>query len=216
MLSFMTVEQTEALIVAVMPKCHEPAEWAAALAPAMHRFGISNDKSFVAAFIAQLALESGQLNRVVENLDYSATRLLEVWPKRFPTIAIANEYAHQPRKLANYVYGGRLGNFGLDAGWTYRGRGPIQVTGLDNYRRLESVLGIPFASHPELLEQKAPGALASAWFWWAHRLSGFAADTPYDDDEADFVTITRKINGGVHGLAQRREYWALAKKHLEI
>lgn len=127
-------------------------------------------------------------------------------------------YAHAPRDLANFVYGDRLGNgpASSDEGWRYRGRGPIQITGKANYQRVQTALGIPLVLKPELLEEKAPGALASGWFWWANRLSALAADLPDDDDEDDFRTITRRINGGTHGLDLRQHYWRKARAHLGL
>lgn len=216
MLAFLDASEVEGLLRAVAPACKEPEEWAPHLSKAMHRFGIMNDLSFVAAFIAQLMVESSRLNRVAENLSYTADRLLVVWPSRFPSIAVAQRYAHNERDLANYVYGGRMGNAGADDGWMFRGRGPLQVTGRANYLRLQNILGIPLIAHPELLEQKAPGAMAAAWFWWDHRLSFLAADLPDDDGRADFVTLTRRVNGGVHGLAQRQAYWRTAREYLEL
>lgn len=184
----------------------------------MHRFGVTNDLEFVAAFVAHLMVESAELNRVAENLNYSAARLVAVWPKRFPSVAFASQYAHQPRELANYVYANRLGNGppSSDDGWRYRGRGPIQNTGKSNYLRLQVAFGLPLIDHPELLEQKAPGALAAAWFWWEHRLSFLAADLPDDDQKEDFRTITRRVNGGSAGLALRRSYWIKCRTHLGL
>lgn len=218
MLPFIDTAETASLLRAVAPACKEPDAWAPHLSSAMHRFGITNDLAAVAAFIAQLMVESDQLNRVAENLNYSAKRLTQVWPRRFPTLEFASGYAHAPRDLAIYVYGGRLGNAPAPSedGWRYRGRGPIQVTGKANYERVQHALGIPLVAKPELLEEKGPGALAAAWFWWEHRLSFLAADLPSDDIDADFVNITRKINGGTHGLAQRQAYWRKARAHLGL
>lgn len=218
MLAFLDAQETESLLRAVAPTCKAPGEWAPPLSAAMHRFGITNDLNFAAAFIAQLMVESAELNRVAEDLNYSAERLFAVWPKRFVSVAFARRYAHQPRELANYVYADRLGNGPptSDDGWRYRGRGPIQNTGRANYARLQTALGLPLVNHPELLEQKAPGALAAAWFWWEHRLSFLAADLPDDDQNEDFLTITRRVNGGEHGLAARHAYWRKAQLHLGL
>lgn len=218
MLDYFTPQEVTDLLRAVAPACKLPEEWGAHLSTAMHRFAIANDREFVAAFVAHLMVESDELNRVAENLNYSAQRLCAVWPKRFPSIAVASRYAHQPRELANYVYADRMGNGPpkSDDGWKYRGRGPIQNTGRANYQRLQTALGLPLLAHPELLEQKGPGALAAAWFWWEKRLSFLAADLPDDDQHADFVTITRRINGGKEGLERRHAYWLAARKHLGL
>jgi putative chitinase len=218
MLAFLDPQETADLLRAVAPACKQPDEWAPHLSTAMHRFGISNDLQFVAAFVAQLMVESQELNRVAENLNYSAERLCAVWPKRFPTIDIARRYAHQPRELANYVYANRFGNGPpeSDDGFRFRGRGALQTTFRANYQKLQDVLGIPCVEHPELLEEKGSGSMAAAWYWWERRLSFLAADLPTDDDEADFLTITRRINGGTHGLAARKSYWRKAQLHFGL
>lgn len=218
MLAFLDAQETADLLRAVAPGCKEPDEWAPHLSKAMHRFGITNDLQFAAAFIAHLMVESQELNRVAENLNYSAERLCAVWPKRFPSIDFAKRYAHNPRELANYVYANRFGNGPPESGdgWRFRGRGPIQTTFLANYQKAQSAIGIPCIKHPELIEEKGAGSMAAAFYWWEHRLSLLAADLPDDDDEADFRTITRRINGGIHGLAARSSYWRKAQAHLGL
>ena len=90
----------------------------------------------LAAILAEAHHETGgQFQPVSENLNYSAKRLTEVWPSRFPTLAAATPYANNPQRLANKVYGGRLGNAGDDDGWIYRGRGLAQITGKTNYAK---------------------------------------------------------------------------------
>lgn len=218
MLAFFDATETAGLLRAVAPGCKEPDAWAQPLSTAMFRFGVSNDLSIVAAFIAQLLVESDELNRVAENLNYTAERLTAVWPKRFPTRIAAVPYAHMPRELAIHVYGGRLGNAPApsDEAWRFRGRGGLQVTGKANYARLQTDLGIPFVLHPELLEERGAGCMAAAWFWRRHELSFLAVDLPDDDDNAEFLTITRRINGGENGLARRRAYWLEARAHLGL
>ncbi|WP_139108535.1 MULTISPECIES: hypothetical protein [unclassified Ensifer] len=90
----------------------------------------------LAAILAEVYHETGgAMQPVGENLNYSAKRLTQVWPARFPTLASAESYANNPRALANRVYGGRLGNAGFDDGWVYRGRGLAQITGRANYAK---------------------------------------------------------------------------------
>ncbi|SFH27256.1 chitinase [Ensifer sp. OV372] len=92
------------------------------------------DNRWLAYMLATVFHETGgTMQPVIENLNYSAARLTEVWPSRFPTIASAKPFARNPRKLANKVYGGRMGNSAPDDGWLYRGRGLPQITGKDNY-----------------------------------------------------------------------------------
>lgn len=218
MLSYFDTPQTAALLRAVAPGCKDPDGWAPHLSTAMFRFGIGNDLAFVAAFVAQVLVESDELNRVAENLNYTAERLTAVWPKRFPTRLAAVPYAHMPRELAIHVYGGRLGNAPAPSedGWRFRGRGCVQTTGRANYQRLQTAIGIPFVLQPELLEDRPNAALGAAWYWWDNKLSFLAADLPDDDDNADFSTLTRRVNGGEHGLARRRAYWRKAREHLGL
>ena len=110
--------------------CAQPDAWVAALNPAMSDFDITTPPR-TAAFLSQIAYESGEFNHLLENLNYSAQRLVQVWPSRFPTLPVAIPYAGDPEKLANFIYANRLGN-GPPAsgdGWKYRGRGLIQLDG---------------------------------------------------------------------------------------
>lgn len=210
----METSQLALILERVFPACTAPGEWALPLKTAMDQYSISADKDFIAAFLAQVGTESGELNHLVENLNYSAEALMRVWPKRFPTIETAQRYARQPVLIANYVYANRLGN-GDEAsgdGWRYRGRGLIQVTGKTNQQT--ALAGIGY-SYPETLESKPGAALSAAWFW--HKNPAFnklADDLPNDDDAADFFSITRLVNGGTIGLAQRKVYWERLKAAL--
>ena len=176
-----------------------------ALDAAMRRFEIATPAR-VAAFCAQLAHESGQLQRWTENLSYRWERLRQVFPKYFPSDAEARPFDRKPERIANRVYANRMGN-GPEAsgdGWRYRGRGPIQLTGKDNYRACGQGIGVDLVDDPDLLVTPEPGCLAAAWFWARNGLNALA-------DAGDFVTITRRINGGLNGLAERREFWERAK-----
>src|SRR6266481_4067159 len=140
---------TEAIISAVMPKCPDVAAWVAPLNSALSRFDIT-DRRRAAAFLAQVAHESSELTHLIENLSYSAARLIQVWPRRFPTLKKARTYERNPEKLANYVYASRLGN-GDEAsgdGWRYRGRGLIQLTGRSNYASCSTATGIDLLQSP--------------------------------------------------------------------
>jgi putative chitinase len=201
----------------MMPQCANPDAWVDPLNQAMDRFEI-NTPERAAAFLAQIAHESGQLNRLVENLNYSAKRLMAVWPKRFPTLEKAQQYEKNPEKLGNFVYASRLSN-GDEAsgdGFRYRGRGLIQVTGRGNYRTAAQDLGLPLEEQPDLLATPGPAALSAAAFWKNHGLNELADDKNADNDDADFVTITRRINGGTAGLAERKAFWKTAKSALGV
>lgn len=202
---------------AIVPRCANPDGWVDPLNAALTRFGITA-KDEIAAFLAQVALESRELNRLEENLNYTAERLCVVWPSRFPSVEIARPYAGNPQQLAMFVYGKRpkLGNETAEDGWRYRGRGLIQITGKGNYTECARGIGdsllIPC---PERLQTKATAALSAAWFWKKNpRISILADDLADDDDGADFVSITRLVNGGTIGLDERRLYWERAKRVL--
>jgi len=202
---------TDTQLKQIMPSCTKADVWTQALNDALDRFEIDTPAR-TAAFLAQIAHESGELRRLVENLSYSADRLRQVWPKRFPTIEQAKAYEHNPQKLASYVYANRLGN-GDEAsgdGWKYRGRGLIQLTGRDNYRNVGQALSLPLEAQPELLEQEAGAALSAAYFWKSRGLNGLADQ----ETEESFVKITECINGGREGLNSRRQYWQTARKLL--
>lgn len=183
--------------------------FAGPLSDAADRFDISSDIR-VAAWLAQLAQESGEFHATVENLNYSAEALQRVWPHLFPD-GTADQYAHKPEAIADRAYAGRLGN-GDEAsgdGWTYRGRGLIQITGKANYAGAGEGLGLDLVGSPELLEQPENAAASAGWFWSAHGLNALA-------DAGDIITITRRINGGVDSLAQRMTYWERAKAALGL
>ena len=193
----------------IFPALTNAAAVCAALNPALERYAI-NTPARLAAFIAQCGHESGGFSTRRENLNYSAKGLLATWPSRFnPTTAAA--LARKPQAIANRVYGGRMGNVQPDDGWRYRGGGFIQLTGRDAYRKAGAAIGLPLESEPELIERLDVAALTACWYWSVNRLNSLADDLTDDDDDADFEAITRKINGGTTGLAERRALWKMAK-----
>ena len=166
-----------------------------------------NTNARVSAFIAQVFQESGNLSAVKENLYYSAKRLVEIWPYRFPTLEIANQYANNPEKLAEKVYSGRLGNKNIGDGGKFLGRGLIQLTGRANYLECEIYLGVELTDTPHLLESPKYAALSAGFFWNRAKLNDVA-----DVDTVDAVVkATKIINGGTHGLLNRIELWKKAK-----
>lgn len=199
-----------------VPKCTDPAKWVEPLNDAMLLYGISMDADFMVEFLAQCAHETASFNRLEENLRYSAERLMQVWPKRFPTLAVASQYAGNPHKLADFVYGGRMGNRGPNDGWNYRGRGMPMVTGLDNYKLVARLLNDPdIIKCPDKLCTKKTAALAGAAWWSSNpKLNALADDQPGDDDYADFVSITKIVNGGTEGLKERAAFRAAFKAQL--
>lgn len=162
------------------------------------RFEI-NTKFRMAAFFAQIGHESLNLSVVSENLNYKAESLVRVWPKHFPNIQIANQYARQPEKIANRAYANRMGN-GDEAsgdGWRYRGRGFIQLTGKNNYIELTEHFKHDFVTNPNDVTEPIWCTLSAGYFWSKNSLNELA-------DRQDFERITRRINGGVHGLEDRQ------------
>lgn len=155
----------------------------------------------LAHFLAQCAHESANFSVVEENLSYTADRLLVVFKKYFPTKEIANQYARNPKKLASYVYANRLGNGGEETedGWRFRGRGFIQLTGRDNYANFDKTVNDNIILNPGLVATKYP-LTSAAWFWKLKKLNEIA-DLGASDNEV--ALITKKVNGGYIGLAER-------------
>jgi putative chitinase len=152
-----------------------------------------------AAFIGQCAHESGNFKILEENLNYSAARLMAVWPSRFPSLDMAEQYANNPEKLANKVYGGRadLGNTQDGDGFAFHGRGCIQLTGRSLYANCGSGLGVDLVGNPNWLVDPKYAALSAGWFWNKKGLNALA-------DSRDYDTMTKRINGGLIGLDDRK------------
>ncbi|MBB5046546.1 putative chitinase [Rhodopseudomonas rhenobacensis] len=154
----------------------------------------------LAHVMAQISHECGAGHEVVENLNYTAGRMMQVWPSRFPSMASAQPYAHHPKALANKVYNGRMGNAaGSDDGWIFRGRGAAQTTGREGYARLAKLTGLDLVNQPELvLSPRHFLACGVADFIACGCLPFAKAD--------DIVGVTRRLNGGSIGLAQRKAW----------
>jgi putative chitinase len=159
----------------------------------------------VAHFLAQCGHESGGFRVTSENLNYSAKGLNGIFRKYFPTEASAAAYARQPQKIANKVYANRManGNEASGDGFRFRGRGYIQLTGRDNYTQFGRAIGVDIPSNPDLVASKY--ALASAaWFWSKNGLNRLADGGATD---AVVTSITRRVNGGTIGLADRIKHF---------
>ncbi len=174
----------------------------AAKSPALFReFGLDRKRIRIEYFLAQIAHETGALTRSVENLNYSAKRLTEIWPTRFPTIASAEPYANNPEKLANKVYANRMGN-GLPEsgdGYRYRGRGYIQITGKDGYRSTGAIAGIDLVANPEKAIETAVALRIACAYWKWRDLNPLC-------DQRAFKEVTLRINGGLIGYEDRLEW----------
>jgi putative chitinase len=180
---------------------------AASAAAVFQKYGIDSPL-LVAHVMAQISHECGAGHDVVENLNYTAGRMMQVWPSRFPTMAMAAPYAGNPRALANKVYNGRMGNAsGSDDGWKFRGRGAVQTTGREGYARLAKATGLDLVNHPDLVNDPQRFLECGvADFILCGCLPFARAD--------DVLGVTRRLNGGTVGLAQRQAWLAKWKAAL--
>jgi len=149
-----------------------------------------------ASFIGQCQHESGNFKTLEENLHYSADGLMRTWPSRFPSRDVAEQYAQNPEKIANKVYAGRMGNTEEGDGWAYHGRGLIQLTGRENYDNCGKGIGVVLIDKPQLLVEPMYACLSAGWFWNKKGLNILA-------DKLDYPEMTKRINGGLLGLADR-------------
>lgn len=180
-----------------LAELHIGPQWVDALNAAFERFYI-NSKNQQAAFIGQCGHECGNFKVLEENLNYRAETLMKLWPKRFPTREIADQYARNPKKIANKVYADRMGNRDEASGdgYRFRGRGCIQLTGHANYFHAGKALGVDFVKEPDLVATPQYAALTAAWFWSTHDCNRLA-------ELQDWKALTKKINGGHIGLDDR-------------
>ena len=195
---------TQAKFEAIIGKNPHADHWYEALCEILPDYDI-NTVPRVAAFLAQTAHESGGYRAIKENLNYRAVTLRKVFPKYFPDDATANAYAQQPEKIANKVYGNRMGNGPESSGDGYRycGRGLIQLTGKDNYTRYAQSTEQTVEEASEHLTTFEGCVQSAAWFWEANNLNQYA-------DNGDILTMTKRINGGTIGLEDRQKHYAHA------
>lgn len=201
---------TEAQLAVMIPTNKEVGEWCAALNEMLPKYGITTDKR-IAAFVSQSAHESMDFRVLEEALSYKTETLLKVFPRYFgPGKENPEEYARNPQKLANYVYmdknrskAGALGNVKENDGFAMRGKGLKQVTGRANHEAFGKTVGMTAEEAAEYLLTKK-GALESAlWFWGSRNLNEVA-------DTGDVTRLTKIINGGDIGLADRQQRFAKA------
>jgi putative chitinase len=184
-------------------------QYAAPLSAAFREFGIAN-AARIAAAVAQLAHESNQLTEWEEDLNHGAKAILALWPRHFSP-AEAELYKHRPEATANRAYADRMGNGPEESedGWRFHGRGPIQITGRTNYTKAALALGVDLVRSPMLASSPAVGFRIAGWFWESNGLNPVA-------DQGDFLTITKRINGGLNGYEQRLHFWAVAKQVFHV
>ena len=171
-------------------------KWLEPLTETFEKYDISTPQR-QACFIGQCAHESGNFKTLQENLNYSAEGLMKTWPSRFPTKEMADQYARQPAKIAGKVYNGRLGNTSEEEASNFLGRGLIQLTGKENYENCGNALGIDLIGNPTFLTEPKYAAMSAGWFWNKKNLNSLA-------DSSDIETMTKRINGGLIGLDDRK------------
>lgn len=192
------------------------ARWYPHVVSTMAEFDISTPAR-QAAFIAQIGTESGGFKTLSESFNYSIAGLAifgnRLTASQREQLGRRNGEGPLPverqRAIANLVYAGRYGNKAAGDGYKFRGRGLKQITFLDNYLACGRSLGIDLISNPDLLLQDEYAARSAGWFWKANNCNSFA-------DSGDFVGLTKRINGGDNGLADRQARYAVTKKALGI
>jgi putative chitinase len=185
-------------------KGHVPDKVIADIPTIVEKFQV-NTSLRLAHFLAQCGHESGNFRLTQENLNYGTKGLLGLFKKYFPNEAKAKLYERKPEKIANLIYGGRMGN-GVETtgeGWKFHGRGYIQLTGKDNYTAFGKAIGVDICANPDLVATQY--ALASAaWFWSKNGLNKIADEGATD---AVVTKITKRVNGGTIGLADRIKHF---------
>ncbi len=190
-------------------KGHIPDAVIAQLPDTIAKFEL-NTPLRLAHFLAQAGHESGGFKLVNENLNYGAKGLTSIFKKYFPTNDMALLYERKPEKIANIVYASRMGNGDKTSGegWKFRGRGYIQLTGKDNYKAFDAVVTENILENPDLVATKYP-LMSAGWFFHKNGLHKLADGGATD---AVVTTITKRVNGGTIGLADRikhfKEYYA--------
>lgn len=193
-------------------KGHIPDAVIAQIPDTAAKFNISNPLR-LAHFLSQCGHESGGWRATSENLNYSSKGLMGIFKKYFPTLALAEAYARKPEKIASRVYGSRMGNGDENSkdGFKFRGRGYIQLTGKSNYMAFDKFVADDITNNPDLVATKFP-LMSAAWFFDTNKLWGIC-DRGADD--ATVTAVTKRVNGGTIGLADRikhfREYYNLLK-----
>lgn len=199
------MEITREQLQQIIPNNPYIDQWCQALNQLLPDYGIDTPQR-VAAFLAQCAHESGGFVFLKENLNYKAASLRKVFPKYFPTDELAAQYANQPERIANRIYGNRMGN-GDEAsgdGYRYCGRGLIQLTGHDNYQNFADSIGVTPEEASHYLETFEGAVQGACWFWENNNLNQYA-------DSDDILTMTKRINGGTIGLEDRKKHYEHAK-----
>ena len=205
---------------AIMPRCNIDV-WHPLLTAAMFEHSITTPAR-ACGFLAQIAHESDECNRLEEGLSYSVEGLLHTWPSRFHTAEEAQPYARRPEALANRVYAGRMGNGPVESGdgWRHRGRGLIHVTGKANYEDVGAALGLDLLTNPDQLAVPGAPAARASCRWWERNGCNALADVclltmTRETVATAFRALTKKVNPGLLGLDKRLDYWCNGREALK-
>jgi putative chitinase len=192
---------TQTQLSKLLPDNNYVEYWYSALLKCLPDYEI-NTPERVAAFVAQCSHESAGFKTLKENLNYRAESLLRVFPKYFPSLELAQEYAHDQEAIANRVYANRMGNGSEDSGdgFKYCGRGLIQLTGKNNYTAFAQSIDTALEEIPEFLTTFEGAVQSACWFWDSNNLNQYA-------DTSDILTLTKRINGGTIGLEDRKKHY---------
>lgn len=171
------------------------------LLPLLDKYQI-NTNARIAAFLAQVGHESADFTILAENLNYKAQRLVQIFPKYFPDLATASLYERNPKKIANRVYGNRMGNGPESSGdgFKFRGRGAIQLTGCENYTAYAKSIGKTIDETVAYCETLQGAVESACWYWDSRKLNNIA-------DSKDMTLLTKRINGGKIGLEERIHHY---------
>ena len=191
----------------IIPTNKNSDSWVDILNEILPKYDI-NTPLRLAGFLAQCAHESGDFRLLEENLNYSAAQLQKTWPKRFDATTAA-QFQRKPEAIANKVYSSRMGNGDEKSGdgWMFRGRGLKQLTGRDNYTAFGKSIGMTAEAAATYLTTQKGAVESAAWFWKTNNLNRFA-------DTGDITGMTKVINGGTIGLAERKNKYDIAKAAL--
>jgi putative chitinase len=204
-----TFDFSQEKCTAILQNNQYSEHWHEALCKILPDYDI-NTPERVACFLGQTMVESAGYKALIENLNYRPETLVKIWPSHFPNMDVANQYAHQPEKIANRAYAGRMGNGDETSGdgWNYCGRGLIQITGKANYAAFAESIDTPVDQVPEFLGTFEGAVQSACWFWESNNLNALA-------DRGDVLGITKKVNGGTLGLAERQQHTAQAHQILQ-
>jgi putative chitinase len=196
---------TSILLHSLIPNNKNPEIWVSPLQTYLPKYSICS-KARIAMFMAQIIVESGELTHISEDLSYSSSQLIKLWPKHFNSKNVSS-YVNNDEKIANLVYGNEYGNIAEGDGYKYRGRGAIQITFKGNYQMFSKAVDYDAVTNPDYLSTTTGAIQSACWFWSMHKMNILA-------DKGDFTGITKIINAGLSDLDDRKRYYNKIIKEL--